>query len=415
MGFMASKVMEKKRSGVKKEQPYTEHGMYTSINVEGFRLFDSLKIEGLSRVNLLFGPNNCGKTSLLEAIYAHAYGLSFVPFHTLIVEGRQIATGVLDFGEKVKGLFHNTSSPPYTFSISAKITDDPETYTFKSRFEPSTELIDLDPRTLGGFRAPDVISEDQTSDMVLKYYFQFLRQLSDSPKLVGVWETLLFETQSGKKKERFNITFPNSETIRQKPFKSAITHGILTHRNPKSDITVFSYLKRYGILNEFTEEMKKTFSEINEIDMIPYPDGTQGPVVILTDDNRRLPIYLFGDGLRRWFYLLGNMLIYQKAVHLIEEIDATLHPSAQGKLSRLLVEYAGKYDNQLFITSHSIEFADNFFKALYGEDGIIAEEGEDPVRVFTLRPSEDHKEIAVWSLTGREAYESRIHYNLELR
>jgi hypothetical protein len=405
---MASKVIEKKRNREKKEQLYTEHGMYTSIAVEGFRLFDSLKLEDLSRVNLLFGPNNCGKTSLLEAIYTHACGFSFVPFHTRIVEGRQIATGVLDFGEKVKGLFHDTSSLPYTFSISAEITDDPLTYTFRSRFEPSPELIDLDPRTLGGFRAPDAISEDQTIDIALKYV-QFVRQISDSPTLIGNWET-----QSGKEKEKYKITLPNSEPIRRKPFKFPITHDILDHRNPNSDITVFSYLKRYGILNEFTEEMRKTFPEVREIDMIPYPDNTMGPVIIVTDDNKRLPIYLFGDGQRRWFYLLGNMLVYQKALHLIEEIDATPHPNAQGNLSKLLVEYSNKYDNQLFITSHSIEFADNFFKALYGEDGIIAKDEEDPVRVFTLRPSEEHK-IDVWSLTGREAYESRIHYNLELR
>jgi AAA15 family ATPase/GTPase len=411
MGFMASKVMEKKRSGVKKEQPYTERGMYTSINVEGFRLFDSLKLEGLSRVNLLFGPNNCGKTSLLEALYIHACGLNFTPFKILPLLARQPQlTGALDFGEKVKGLFRDTSSLPYNFSISAKIIGDPTTYTVTSGFEPSPELADLDPRTFGKAQIIERVSEDQTIDLQLIDSIQPVGQVSVQPTFIGIWET-----RFGNKKEKYNLTYPPSNTKNFSPFKLGAIHDILAHRKKKTEITVFSHLKRYGILHEFTEEMKNAFPEVRDIDMIPYPDATQGPVVVKTDDNHILPLYLFGDGLRRWFYLLGNMMVYQKALHLIEEIDATLHPNAQSDLSKLLVEYTRKYDNQLFITSHSIEFADNFFKALYGEDGIIAKDEEDPVRVFTLRPSEDRKEIAVWSLTGREAYESRIHYNLELR
>ena len=410
---MASKVVERKRSGEKKEQPYTEHGMYTSINVEGFRLFDSLKIEGLSRVNLLFGPNNCGKTSLLEAIYAHACGLNFFLFETQVVMTRQTGiSGILYFGEKVKGLFLDTSSLPYTFSISAKLIDDPEIYTVTSKFEPSSELADLDPRTLGKPRTLEMASEEQSFHSQLIDPNQPIGQIAIQPKSIGIWET-----QFGKQKASFDLKYPifASNPKRYEPFKFVNMNDILTHREKESETRVFSYLKRYNILDKFAEEMRKAFPYIREIDMIPYPDGTQGPVVITTDDNRRLPLYLFGDGLRRWFCLLGNMLVFQRALHLIEEIDATFHPNAQSDLSKLLVEYARKYDNQLFITSHSIEFADNFFKALYREDGIIARDEEDPVRVFTLRPSEDRKEIAVWSLTGREAYESRIHYNLELR
>ena len=34
----------------------------------GFRGFPSCRLSGLARVNLLVGKNNCGKTSMLEAI-----------------------------------------------------------------------------------------------------------------------------------------------------------------------------------------------------------------------------------------------------------------------------------------------------------------------------------------------------------
>jgi AAA15 family ATPase/GTPase len=132
-------------------------------------------------------------------------------------------------------------------------------------------------------------------------------------------------------------------------------------------------------------------------------------------DGRQLPLYVFGDGMRRWFHLLGNMLVYKNAAHCIEEIDATFHPAAQRDLSRLLIQYAEKFNNQLFLTSHNIEFADAFLDSLYGEDGIVAQKDEDPVRVFTIKPLKGTDQIEVWPLTGREAYESRIDYELEVR
>jgi AAA15 family ATPase/GTPase len=43
--------------------------MLRSLHIKNFRLFRDLKIEHLSRVNLIAGKNNTGKTALLEALY----------------------------------------------------------------------------------------------------------------------------------------------------------------------------------------------------------------------------------------------------------------------------------------------------------------------------------------------------------
>jgi len=42
-----------------------ERGMYSSVTIENFRLFKHLELDDLGRVNLFFGPNNSGKTSIL--------------------------------------------------------------------------------------------------------------------------------------------------------------------------------------------------------------------------------------------------------------------------------------------------------------------------------------------------------------
>ena len=42
--------------------------MLRSLSIQGFRAFDRLRLDGLGRVNLVVGTNNCGKTSVLEAV-----------------------------------------------------------------------------------------------------------------------------------------------------------------------------------------------------------------------------------------------------------------------------------------------------------------------------------------------------------
>lgn len=43
--------------------------MFKSIEIEHFRGISHAKIDGLKEVNIFFGKNNCGKSSLLDAIF----------------------------------------------------------------------------------------------------------------------------------------------------------------------------------------------------------------------------------------------------------------------------------------------------------------------------------------------------------
>src|ERR1700733_1096295 len=42
----------------------------TSVEIENFRCFKKLRVDGFTAVNLIVGANNSGKTALLEAIEA---------------------------------------------------------------------------------------------------------------------------------------------------------------------------------------------------------------------------------------------------------------------------------------------------------------------------------------------------------
>ncbi len=392
--------------------------MYKSVRIKGFRAFDDFEVNDLNKINLFFGPNNSGKTSVLEAIFTHSCGYNIIPFRDIIIMGRQapIVTGNLDVGERLFSLFKNTDRFPLEFTINASLATGYKSkdYLLRSSFLPSALLSDLDPREFT--EKPDhshdlsLIDESYliggTSQKSEQRYSQSTVNGSIS---LGKWSLNL----NGRPKTS-ELLFPAKDQEIVAPFKLTCLNDILAHRKQGADIRIFSYLKRYDVLDDFTLKMKQAFPEVEKIDHIPHPDGGRGTIYISTSDGQQLPLYTSGDGMRRWFHLLGDMFVYRNAVHCIEEIDSTFHPSAQGYLSRILTEYANEFHNQLFITSHSIEFADNFLNALYGENGIVGTD-DDPVRLFTLKKNSERDEIEIWSFTGRDAYEKRQKYELELR
>jgi len=394
---------------------FRDRGNYRSFMIDGFRSFTELRLEELGSINLFCGRNNSGKTSLLEAVYTHASGYHFGPFLSQVVHRRtdNSLSGALDAGEKFLSIFGNKESFPCSFSISAQLVDDRLMHTLTSRFFPSTALADLNPRRMGQYSpiAPSTEEWAEQPESFPNDNALSKGSLRVRPTFVGKWQTQFM----GDKVREINLQFPPTQGPTFEPFKLAVWSDVLTHRDPATDIRVFSHLKRYDALESFTQEMQKVYPEIRRIDLIPYPDSTQGPISIYTKDNKIIPLHAFGDGMRRWFYLLGHLIVYKSAVHCIEEIDSTFHSTAHYELSRLLVTYAQEYSNQLFMTSHSMEFIDTFLNALYGEDGILQHTTVDPVRVFTIRRSSDNQGHEVWPLTGKEAFEKRSQFDLELR
>ncbi len=396
--------------------PERTKARYISVTVKGFRLFEHLELSDLAPVNLFFGPNNVGKTSILEAIYTHACGHNFVPFLPQVVTGRfeGIMIGALGVAESVLRVFRGEAGPPYTFAISAQVLQDPTTYNLTASFEPGSMVASLDPRALG---QP---SDDWSSDAGVRNGTRVSGTHSDEPQslatamkqnqFLGVWETQINDGETTRSNLGLSSTIPPTPQ-----FKLCVMHDILAHRSLQSSRQIFAFLKRYRVMADFTTKMRQVFEDVAEIDLYPYPDGTPGVVMIITSDGQQRPLYMFGDGMRRWYHLLGNMIVYQDAVHCIEEIDATFHPAAQSDLARLLVEYAHTYNNQLFLTSHSIEFLDAFLEALYAQDEGSVPDGKDPVRVFTIMPPETGVQPVVWSRSGRQAYDDRQKYGMELR
>ena len=371
--------------------------MYRSIKIEGFRQFDNFEIDDLGAINLFIGENNTGKSSLLEAFYTLANGLNFNNFNQKII-CKNLSNNPLEAANLIRALFYSTKSNPYKFIISAKTTPTGKTNciyeTFnkvKSVFKPSAFIASI-------------------FNLEAKHYFDplFLKDYKDS--YLGSFEISEKKYTFNSIKIDYNYPLVIDNNLQ---FCPAVLQDVLDHRHSNTDVTVFYRLKQHNILKDFITEIKKVFPIIKDIDYIPYPNGNKSPVLLVTTNNKILPFYTFGDGLKRWYHILGNLITVQNTIHCIEEIDATFHPKAQNRLGSLLLRYAKKYNNQIMLTSHSLEFANSFLSSLYKYKNNELIKGEDPVRIFTLAKDENDR-FEVWKYTGKEAFEMLSKHNMEL-
>ncbi|HZI05774.1 MAG TPA: AAA family ATPase [Archangium sp.] len=81
--------------------------MMTTLRIDNFRSFRKLIVEGLTRVSLLVGANNAGKTSVLEAA-ALVLGGKAPPFSNAV----RVAAAIRPADKASKVRFMETASPP---------------------------------------------------------------------------------------------------------------------------------------------------------------------------------------------------------------------------------------------------------------------------------------------------------------
>ncbi len=371
--------------------------MIKSFQINGFRKFDNIEFKDLSRINIFLGDNNVGKTTILEGIYAATCGDKLLPLIQRSLLRLSPVNGTYDFIEKILGGFYNQKTIPLEFFF--KITqDNNNSTTIKHKLVPSELFSQLKP----GLNGKTINSESQSlygNIQVLEN--NVLNMMPQSP--IGEWEI----KYNNMTKKKMNIFFPlNNNLAIGNNIMTARFTDIVSHRNQQENTMIYSCLKREKVLDEFISELSKTFGEIENIDSIPYPDGSSAPVSISFKGSELIPLYNYGDGLQRWYNILGGMVYLKNSIHCFEEVDVTFHISAQKQLSKNIVHYAKKFNNQVFMSSHSMEFVDNFLES-------ISKEELKEVRIITLK--NDDNKIKYRVLNGEEALKSREQYNLELR
>jgi AAA15 family ATPase/GTPase len=308
--------------------------MYQSIQIERFRGLSSLEISKLSRVNLVVGKNNAGKTSILEAIEIVALGGR--PVSLLRSPSRrgevpsEASDSRIQIEYDIRHLFyqHAIQEGAY-FRISAKTEESDLTVTCEVR------------------RAESEIEE--------------LKLFPDEDEIEIPLEVLI---KGPENREGTSISVSPSGIISREPRRIAIQ---IPHSSQPSvaflgtegaDPALLQRLWDGLVLTREEEKIVHAIQIIEPtIERIAFTsrDSRLGATawVKLRDDDHRIPLGSLGDGIRRLLTLAIYVARASGGVLLVDEIDTGLHFSTLEPMWKFIVEAAIRLDVQVFATSHS--------------------------------------------------------------
>ena len=312
--------------------------MLNSLALRGFRGFQSYKLAELATVNLFVGKNNCGKTSLLEAVELLVSGGHHSVFSEVARRRDEGISYRRRHGVNATHLFFgHTCEPGACFKLSS---DDGR--------ELSATVLSL-----------DEVGEDADLWETGRNR-ERLRELDEDDEIVPAFSLRI---APGAEEEAVALPMAEDGTIlhdfRRRP---SVRNG--TSAFPVRFLGLEAFASEHmgdawdrvladSLEDEVAEDMRLLVPGIDSIHFLTGRPGPGGILVGLRDGGRRMPIASYGDGLRRLLALRLALVSATDGYLLIDRIDAGLHWTAMEDVWRLLVEVADRCNVQIFATTHS--------------------------------------------------------------
>lgn len=332
--------------------------MYKQITIENLRGIKHLKIEDFRQVNLLIGKNNCGKTTIIEAIFLLT-GATNPQLPLKISAFRDI--NLID--ENSWRLIFNKLDINSNVKISGELDKPKE----------KRNLI-IKPKTT----SYAIGSKDSYSG------------------LPTVIDGLILEYSliTGKNKKPKKITTEIDAEMKNRPPKDYKEHlrGVFINAKTSSDMsTRFNNIQ----ITKRTDKIIKILSQI-EPSLQNLSLGSDGIIYCDIGLDRLMPINIMGDGMFRLLSIILAISDTEDGIVLIDEIENGFYYSAQEILWDAIFKSAKEFNVQIFATTHSIEcikaFSSSYAKSVQNNDDIRLyriERKDDDFKVVTY----DHKTL----------------------
>ncbi len=301
--------------------------MLQNLYIKGFRSFRELRVNPLTRVNLIVGTNNVGKTSLLEAAEILAVGtvagLLRSPTRRkerVFAEGEETRIPELD----VSHLFYGHV---LRIGDSFRIESGPQSWV-------QCDIVEL----------IDVVEQTQ--------------QLAPS-------EPALALSFGGNDEKRLLPLSPFggvSDLIRRRNIQPASLETSPRVNFLTTESSDPFFLSRHWDSIVLTPEEEGVVAALQIVDptieRIAFAGelrSSRGILLKMADSEQRLPLGTAGDGLKRLLALALNLFSARGGYLLIDEIDTGLHYTVMADMWRLVIETAKRLDVQVLATTHSLD------------------------------------------------------------
>lgn len=312
--------------------------MYRSFKIRNFRGFKESAIEAMTKVNLITGLNNSGKTAMLEAFFLHSGSNN--PSNVVMVDlfrgldRRKIELGGKWFEAPWKYIFNDfdlakTIELEGTFEDNTKrrvllrtiLNSDELTNIYKRFLHSPLERPDAD--NIGLSTDAQVLEIQETNGQ--KTFQYYLMQDRKGSRAFPVPPTILYPT-----------VFVHSKSVFTDD--DAARYGNL-QRNKKETL-IFRALKTI-------EPRLKSISSVFENNMNLLEGDIGKPKLV--------PLQLMGEGMNRLASLTLAISDAKDGVALIDEVENGFHYTVFPKVWKVIKEAASLFNAQVIATTHSYE------------------------------------------------------------
>jgi len=300
---------------------------FSSINITNFRSIEDLSIENLKRINLFSGRNNCGKTTILEALMQIA-GMSNPHIPVSINNLRNL---VLASDDGFRSLFHNLDLNQKP-RINAILDGIKRSLILSPQYAAQNSVITNSEKDNVLARNQTMSNDSERSDVcgLLLEFSEGENIESFSTEISISQNTIRYSNQY---KEKLRCVFHNSQEYNMTMLPQRIENLLVDKQ-----------------MNGIIEALKEIDPKITDIRI-----GAAGLVYVDIGLQKLLPINIMGDGIRRILSILAIVYEARNGVLLIDEIENGMHYSTLTILWKALLKALEIYNVQLFVSTHSYE------------------------------------------------------------
>lgn len=351
--------------------------LISGVHIDNFRGLRDFHLEGARMFNLLVGPSEIGKTSVLEAIS--------------LVTGAGDITGCVNLNRHARGAIVQNQG-----DAAAAVAS------FFHEFRPLPILLGVEiiTKTFGAVRVDEqivpvlgdaVVTEQNVSvfgaqgatSLLAEGSFNGLKgSIKVSGKISGKGHSILRLNEYPPRADPFIMEEPasrNGKGKKKAPLSEEETGELRT-------TSLFVNQPMHGIAIEMALANKKTKDIVAVLKRI-NPDiadvamiGNKAHVDIGLE--KMVSMHVTGDGVRRAMTILGYLCAKEYKVHLEDEIGAGIYFGSQPRFLRAVLQFAKQEDKQIFATTHNKDVLLALKKVLAEDAGL-----RDDVAVFSFMPS----------------------------
>ncbi len=319
--------------------------MIQSVRIKNFKNFKNTQIDGFTKLNIITGGNNVGKSNLLEALYC------------LVGKSMHPCTNVLEIYDNIRKEPLTSESKSlmfYGLDTEKKIQitttlDNNQTLDLQIKFIASENQKVIESQIIPTAEQTQMLSQ---LNFTLKKNNEEI--YNDHLNIAKVPNFPPIPNQSGYNRQFKN--FDPNQLQKLLPFESAtIIPSDVVYRQAH----MIQAVSKICSNNQLEEELNKHLNQFdNNIQSISFNTNNQLKLKV-KNIKEKLPLSAFGDGLKKYLHIVSAFMADNAKTIYIDEVENGLHFSRMKLLLRCVIDFINDNKDgnlQVFMTTHNQEF-----------------------------------------------------------